>query len=201
MFDSARLCGGCGARSYCGRECQKNDWKNGDHKTKCAELKLAYQNYGHEVDTSKGKMYNSFCSMRGTVTLAEMCPSGNERASRIALSSLLLSFESWDKPAPCRIAYRQDGVRYESVIIHPEIGIMSKKKFLRLSKPDLDAAVTLREWVQRQLFLPQSERRAGIPIELSVIILRVMVLKLKNRFGTDPYFDGQIDGHGVFTDL
>jgi hypothetical protein len=32
------LCCGCAETYYCNRACEKNSWKHGDHKEKCAEL-------------------------------------------------------------------------------------------------------------------------------------------------------------------
>jgi hypothetical protein len=32
------LCCGCAETYYCNRACEKNSWKRGDHKGKCAEL-------------------------------------------------------------------------------------------------------------------------------------------------------------------
>ncbi|VDB95353.1 unnamed protein product [Peniophora sp. CBMAI 1063] len=33
------VCKGCGAARYCSRECQRKDWKEGNHKMKCRRLK------------------------------------------------------------------------------------------------------------------------------------------------------------------
>lgn len=40
---SLRACSGCKSVSYCSRECQRKDWKEGLHKTECPQLKAASQ--------------------------------------------------------------------------------------------------------------------------------------------------------------
>ena len=39
-----RACGGCGAKSYCGEECQRADWKA--HKEACKEKSKLYKSVG-----------------------------------------------------------------------------------------------------------------------------------------------------------
>jgi hypothetical protein len=168
------------------------------------QLQKMYLQQGHEVNTSKGRVYDAFCSFERIATLADICPRENPEGSRIALFTLFSSFQSWDKPAPCKVSYEQNGFLYHSVMLHPETGILSNKQFLSLSKTDFTSLLTLREWLQRQFFLPESERRAGTPIELSLIVLRVMVINLKEHFGPlDSRFSESFTrkGKGVFTDL
>ncbi|KZV76060.1 hypothetical protein PENSPDRAFT_646603 [Peniophora sp. CONT] len=38
---SLRSCGGCGERKYCSTECQRSDWKEGGHKSRCRRIKSA----------------------------------------------------------------------------------------------------------------------------------------------------------------
>ncbi len=35
---NAKLCSGCQTVAYCGKQCQIQDWKGGDHKQVCRQL-------------------------------------------------------------------------------------------------------------------------------------------------------------------
>jgi hypothetical protein len=132
--------------------------------------------------------------------LAELCPESNPAGIIVALSSLLLSFESWDSPAPCRISFTQKGVLYESVLLHPELGEISGKQHMKLSTEDLAAAPSRREWLERQLYTDQRSRVPGLHPGLSLILLRAMVTKLENKYGTDKEILHYRCGKGVFSD-
>jgi hypothetical protein len=89
-------------------------------------------------------------------------------------------------------------------MLHPESGILSDKQFIRLSRTDFEAVLTLREWLRRQLFLSESDRRPTMSTEQSLVILRIMVLNLKKKIGADPdpFFSPLgLQGEGVFGNL
>ena len=55
VLSTVKLCGGCHKRAYCSRECQKEDWKNGQgHKNWC-KLGCGEEDVDWKVDSIPGK--------------------------------------------------------------------------------------------------------------------------------------------------
>ena len=45
----ASACGGCGNVSYCGRDCQRKDWKNHKNQCKCYKITKDQSLHGNHV--------------------------------------------------------------------------------------------------------------------------------------------------------
>lgn len=52
------ICGKCGIASYCNRECQTNDWKNGRHKHACASYIRLSLLQGEDKETTQMTIRN-----------------------------------------------------------------------------------------------------------------------------------------------
>ncbi|KAJ3290375.1 hypothetical protein HDU79_003360, partial [Rhizoclosmatium sp. JEL0117] len=50
-----QVCAGCQSRSYCSKDCQRSDWKEGGHKRQCKEIaNLAQQLEQTGIKQSRG---------------------------------------------------------------------------------------------------------------------------------------------------